>query len=126
MNSMCVVCLTNHERREGRGGTSVALDPPTSTSIDLKVTHFFSDLSRFSLFGFSKETLWKLEKSGSPEVFQSKQDQNSTLAGYPFENVTLFAFQDLRRATFFQDPIYKGNPYVNEICEIEMTSQNPE
>ena len=40
--------------------------------------------------------------------------------------LVLFAFQDLRRATFFQDLIYKGIPYVNEICEIEMTSQNPE
>ena len=91
MNSMCVVCLTNRERREGRGGTSVALAPPTSTSIDLKVTHFCLDLSRFSLFVFSKETLWKsiLEKNGSPEVLNSKQDQNSTLAGIPSRNVTI-------------------------------------
>ena len=40
MNSMCVVCLTNYESREARGGTSVALAPPTSSSICLKVAHF--------------------------------------------------------------------------------------
>ena len=51
MNSMCVVSLTNHERREGRGGTSVALEPLTSTSIDRKVPHFHLKITS-QIWGF--------------------------------------------------------------------------
>ena len=43
---MCVMCLTNHERREARGGTNSSLAPATSSTIDRKVTYFhliFSD-----------------------------------------------------------------------------------
>ena len=92
---MCGMRLTNHECREARGGTNTALRPPTSLAIDLKSGTFplrilrcHLDLTDLIYIGipFINQIL---EKNGTPEVLQSKQDQNSTLAGYPFENVTI-------------------------------------
>ena len=88
---MCGMRLTNHERREARGGTNTALRPPTSIAIDLKSGTFslgtfrcHLDLTDLIYIGIPFIN-GILEKSGTPEVLQSKQDHH---AGIPFENVT--------------------------------------
>ena len=93
---MCVMCPTNHELREARGGTKTALRPPTSLAIDLtsgtfslRILRSQLDLTELIYIGnpFINEIL---EKNGTPEVLKSKQDH---LAAIPFENDT-FTFTD--------------------------------
>ena len=85
--------LTNHERREARGGTSCALATPTSNLIDHKSASFLlGSISNFTS-RVSIENPKKIripEKSGTPEAVKSKQDH---LAGYPF-GIASFAFTE--------------------------------
>ena len=86
---MCGMCQSNHERREGRGGTSRALAPLLEVAIDLKITmpefHLDFHWSRFYKKHYYNSIL---EKNTPPEALQSKQDQFQALAGYPFGHAT--------------------------------------
>ena len=95
------MCLTNHERREGRGGTSSPQAPPTSSSIDLKVkilTWKSEGSSRFSLVAFPLKTL-------------CKSDPGTKMSRRRFSRIDFH---------FFPGSISKGFPLKTRIMKIEI------